>query len=311
MLGGVLTDHLEQPVARDTFTLVALHQRLRDQRPEQLERVELVDADAHGDRDRRVEVEAADAHRQAIEQRALVVGEQVVGPVDRGPQGLVPFQAGAPTAREEPELLVEACEDLARGHHLRLRRGQLDRQRDPVETNDTGRARPAHSASSSTSSPRASLARATNNAPASDASTDTASAVSGTAERRQRRDVLAPHAERLTARRQDRHRAPRAPSWRSRSDDTAPTRCSQLSSTNNSSLRSKNRGSPSATGTPCGWRVAHRRRDRTGQVVGIEHLRQLAQPHPVRIVRQQLGADLEREAGLAHPAHAHDRDHPR
>ena len=60
------------------------------------------------------------------------------------------------------------------------------------------------------------------------------------------------------------------------------------------------------------WRrVAHRGRDRVGQVVGIEHLRELAEPDAVRIVRQQLGADLEREAGLAHATHAHDRDHPR
>ena len=58
-------------------------------------------------------------------------------------------------------------------------------------------------------------------------------------------------------------------------------------------------------------RVANRGRDRIGQVVRIQHLRQLAQPHPVGIVRQELGADLEREARLAHPTDAHDRHHPR
>ena len=99
LLGGVLTDHLQQPVSRDTLTFVAFHQRLRHQRREQLERLELVGADTRRDRDGGVEVEAADAHRQTIEQRAFVVGEQVVGPVDGGAQGLVSFQAGADDRR--------------------------------------------------------------------------------------------------------------------------------------------------------------------------------------------------------------------
>ena len=100
LLGRVLADHLQQPVAGDTVALVALHQRLRDQRREQLERLELVGADSRAAiATDGVEVEAADAHRQPVEQRAFVVGEQVVGPVDRGAQGLVPLQAGAADRR--------------------------------------------------------------------------------------------------------------------------------------------------------------------------------------------------------------------
>ena len=84
LFGGVLADHLQQPVAGGAVAFVALHERLRHQRREKLDRVELVGADPGRDRDRAVEVEATHAHREPIEQRPLVAGKEVVGPVDRG-----------------------------------------------------------------------------------------------------------------------------------------------------------------------------------------------------------------------------------
>ena len=59
--------------------------------------------------------------------------EQVVGPVDRVAQRLVTLERRAAPAREQPEPLVEPSHEILGGHRPHPRRGQLDRQRDPVE----------------------------------------------------------------------------------------------------------------------------------------------------------------------------------
>ena len=68
---------------------------------------ELVDADPSRGGRGRVEIEATDAHRQAVQQGTFVRAEQVVRPVDGGSERLVSLEAGALAARQESELLVE------------------------------------------------------------------------------------------------------------------------------------------------------------------------------------------------------------
>ena len=66
-LGGVLADHLQQPVAGHTTVLGPFHQRLGHQRAEHLDRVELIGTSTRRDGRRGVKVEAADAHRQPVQ----------------------------------------------------------------------------------------------------------------------------------------------------------------------------------------------------------------------------------------------------
>ena len=90
----------------------------------------------------------------------------------------------------------------------------------------------------------------------------------------------------------------------------ASRRCSQLSSTNSSRRPDRARAmlpvtvNPACGVTPntAGHRVGHRR--------GVTDRGQLDQPHPVGELPGQLGRDLERQAGLADPAHSGQRDEP-
>ena len=79
------------------------------------------------------EPEAARAHAQPAQHPALVVVEEVVAPLDRGQQRLLARQRGARPAGEQPEALAEIVGDPLRRELSATGRGQLDRQRDPVE----------------------------------------------------------------------------------------------------------------------------------------------------------------------------------
>ena len=129
--GRVLADRLQQPVR--LLAGLGDHERLVDQRAHVLQHVERVDLVVARDRLGRVEGEATGEHRQPIEHRALGVGQQLVGPVDRGLQRLVARHRGAAPAGEHPEPLVEPLEDLGRRDGPGPGRGQLDGERDAVE----------------------------------------------------------------------------------------------------------------------------------------------------------------------------------
>ena len=98
-----------------TPTCVGERERLVDQPLQQVEHVERLDAVARRHRLRGFEVEAAREDGQASQHRPFLVVEQVVGPVDRGPQRLVALDGGAAPAGEEPEPLTEPLCDLGRG----------------------------------------------------------------------------------------------------------------------------------------------------------------------------------------------------
>ena len=61
-------------------------------------------------------------------------GQQVPAPVDERLERLLARQGGPPAAGQQPEPVAQALEDLADGQDRHARRGQLDGQRDAVET---------------------------------------------------------------------------------------------------------------------------------------------------------------------------------
>ena len=67
-----------------------------------------------------------------LQQVLLVLVEQVVGPLHRVAQRLMAFQP-APRPDQQPEPVIEAIPHLGHRHRYHPRRGQLDRQRNPVE----------------------------------------------------------------------------------------------------------------------------------------------------------------------------------
>ena len=117
----VLADRLEHPVA----LVREAEQALLDER---LQRVEVGAADLLGRLERAAAGEDGEARGRAL----LLLGEQVVAPVDRRPQRLL-ARVGVAAALEEVEPLREALEDLPRRERLRARGGELDRERQVVE----------------------------------------------------------------------------------------------------------------------------------------------------------------------------------
>ena len=81
-------------------------------------------------------VAAAGEHRQPGQQRLFGPGEQLEGPVDRGPQRLVTCHRAARPGREHREAALQPPGQLGRGHRRHPRRRQLDRQRDPIQPPD-------------------------------------------------------------------------------------------------------------------------------------------------------------------------------
>src|SRR5690606_34363041 len=81
---GVLADRLEQPITGTVGGGRGHHQRLVDERVEEVHDVLAEDAVTRGDVLGGGEVEASGEHRQAGEDRLLGVGQEIVGPVDGG-----------------------------------------------------------------------------------------------------------------------------------------------------------------------------------------------------------------------------------
>jgi hypothetical protein len=82
---------------------------------------------------RSIEREAAGEHRQPRKERARVVVEEVHAPLDRRAQRALTLGDVARAARQQRESLLEPRENRGRREDRRLRRGELDRQRQAVE----------------------------------------------------------------------------------------------------------------------------------------------------------------------------------
>ena len=130
---GELAQGLEHHVARGAVgTGLGVEHGLGHQARERVGDLPAVEVVAAGDGDRGGGVEGTGEDAESVEHDPFVVVEELVGPIHRRPQGLVPFHAPAPLAGEEPEPLVEVRGDIRRAHRRGPRRGELDRQRDPV-----------------------------------------------------------------------------------------------------------------------------------------------------------------------------------
>ncbi len=116
-----LADRLQHPEA----AVCEPDEALLDQR---LQRVQVGAADGLG----RFQGAAAGKDREAGEEPPLLLGEEVVAPGDRRPQGLL-ARFGIAAALEQIEPLRETLQDLGRGEQSRPGRSQLDRKRQVVQ----------------------------------------------------------------------------------------------------------------------------------------------------------------------------------
>ena len=78
-------------------------------------------------------IERSGEHGEVLEQLALVLAEEVVGPSDRLGHAAVARRAAEPRPIEHVGALAEAFGDLGRTHRACSRGGDLERQREPVQ----------------------------------------------------------------------------------------------------------------------------------------------------------------------------------
>ena len=93
-----------------------------------VQRVQVGVADALG----RFQRAAPGEHREPGEEPLLLLGEELVAPLDRGPERPL-ARLGVAAADEQIEPLRESLQDLAWAEHARSRRGQLDGERQIVQ----------------------------------------------------------------------------------------------------------------------------------------------------------------------------------
>ena len=128
---GELADRLQQPVTNVGPHLFGGDQRFAHQRVQLIHHAVLVQpvgAYVSG----RGEIEPAGEHRTTAQHRPFVVIEQVIGPLHGVAQRLVAFQRAA-GPRQQTEPIAETITHVDRTHRHHPRRGQLDRQRDPIQ----------------------------------------------------------------------------------------------------------------------------------------------------------------------------------
>jgi hypothetical protein len=118
------TDRFQQPVATGGAPDRG-HEGLVDEPRQHGDHRRLVGVD----RDDGCEVEVGRKDAEPVEQRAFVVVEMVVAPIDRGPQGAVPGRRGASPGRQQFEAPVQVGHELLRPERAHPRGGQFDRQR--------------------------------------------------------------------------------------------------------------------------------------------------------------------------------------
>ncbi len=133
ILARELADRLELPVARAEIALVDHHQRLLDERRQQIEHVDRVERLAAAYRLRRVEIEAADEDGQSLQQPLLGLLQHVVRPRDERAQRLLALEQHAPAAGQKLEAVLQPLVDVLDGHRAHPRGGELERERNAFE----------------------------------------------------------------------------------------------------------------------------------------------------------------------------------
>ena len=133
-LDGEVAHRVEQPVPRPIRVFATDDQRLVDEPGDQVQDVLLADPAARAHRFDGVQAEPTGEDRKAPEQAALWLIEQPVGPVDRRPQrSLARRHVGGGDAAQQAEAVRQPLVDLGQREDLEPARGQLDRERQPVE----------------------------------------------------------------------------------------------------------------------------------------------------------------------------------
>ena len=115
------------------MTWIGEDERLLHETPEEIQDVQRIDRVTGADRLGRLERTPRREDRQPSEDGPLRLGQEVVAPVDRGAQRLMPRDRRPASAGQEAEAVVEACCDLLDRERPDPSRGELDRQRDPVQ----------------------------------------------------------------------------------------------------------------------------------------------------------------------------------
>jgi hypothetical protein len=137
--GAVLPHRLEQAVAGVAVVLAHLDERVLDEAAEGGDHVGAAGRLRRGaHRLDGVEGERPAEHRQPAQQRALVLGEQLVAPVEHRAQRAMARQRGAPAAREQGERVVEARGQPLDAEHREHGGRELEGERQAVEARADG-----------------------------------------------------------------------------------------------------------------------------------------------------------------------------
>ena len=220
------------------------------------------------------------------------------------------FDRAPLAAGQHTEPLVQPLRELRRAQHRDPRRGQLQRQRDPIEAphhlRDRTRIRVGHRE-----------VRLHRHRPVDEQANRLAARhrvpITGTRQRQRRdhQELLAGDAQALAARRK--HHQPRAPCFQRphQVDDRAEQVLAVVEHHQQLLRSARNSASVSTRSTSGRGVTPNTRRDRVDNDVRVTNPGQLHQPRTVTKIGQHLARDLQRQAGLAHPAHPGEGHHPR
>src|SRR5436190_16926568 len=112
---GIRSHRLQQAVPRGAALLLRLHHGLVDQVRDDVQHVVLCELVAGTDGLSRLEAPAAHEDREAVEESPLLRRQQVIAPVHRRLEGLVPFYSGATAPRQLPETVLQSSKELLWG----------------------------------------------------------------------------------------------------------------------------------------------------------------------------------------------------
>ena len=130
-LGGVLADEVEHPEAGGACPAPHHQQRLIDQILDEVKDPPFGDGIPGAHRCGGFQVESPREDRQPGEHQTPGVGQELVAPVQRRPDGLM-ARIRPVTAEQQPELTIEAVGDLLGGEDPDPGCGQFDGQRDAI-----------------------------------------------------------------------------------------------------------------------------------------------------------------------------------
>ena len=290
-LGGVLAHGVEQTEA---LTLRD-NERLLDQPGEQIDDPPPGDRTAGADLLGRLEREPSGEDREPTEEHALLAREQVMAPVDRGPQRLLAGQRRAAAGAEHVEAVAQARGDLLERQRGRAGRGELDGQRHAVQT-------PADLLHGAGGAVRGIEARPRRGGALAEQPL-------GLGQRGHPPGDLVGAAQRLAARGQDAHAGPGAQNLLGQ----AGARVDQVLAVveNEQRLaRGQMRHERLQGRARCGDRHADGQRRRLRHERGVAEARQVDEPSAVGQLRQRVRRDLERQPRLAAAPGAGERHEP-